>query len=86
VIRFANYARNRFATTNAPSADFSISLINKKSQSLPTAIGFFKRMMMKMNILFLAKYWGNILGKTAIYAYQVSERGGYMNLKINDTF
>jgi hypothetical protein len=39
-----------------------------------------------MYILFLAKYWVNTLGKTAMYAYQVSERGGYMDLKINDNF
>jgi hypothetical protein len=57
-----------------------------KSQSLTVAIGFFKRMTKKMNILFLAKYCSNILSKTAIYAYQVSERGGYMDLKINDNF
>ncbi|WP_166923170.1 PhzF family phenazine biosynthesis protein [Flavobacterium poyangense] len=30
----------------------------------------------------LAKYWGQILGKTEMRAYQTSERGGFMQLKI----
>lgn len=30
----------------------------------------------------LAKYWGNILGKKEMLAYQTSERGGFMRLKI----
>jgi PhzF family phenazine biosynthesis protein len=34
----------------------------------------------------LAKYWGNILGKSDMSAYQVSERGGYMDLKISNNF
>lgn len=30
----------------------------------------------------LAKYWGNILGKTEMKAWQASKRGGYLQLKI----
>ena len=30
----------------------------------------------------LAKYWGDILGKTEMRAYQCSQRGGFMNLKV----
>jgi PhzF family phenazine biosynthesis protein len=30
----------------------------------------------------LAKYWGDILGKAEMKAYQASKRGGYMHLKI----
>jgi PhzF family phenazine biosynthesis protein len=30
----------------------------------------------------LAKYWGDILDRTEMSAYQASKRGGYMNLKI----
>ena len=30
----------------------------------------------------LAKYWGDKLGKKKMSAFQASERGGYMNLKI----
>lgn len=34
----------------------------------------------------LAKYWGDILGKTEMKAYQASKRGGYLHLKvINET-
>jgi PhzF family phenazine biosynthesis protein len=34
----------------------------------------------------LAKYWGNILGKTEMKAFQASKRGGYLHLKIiNET-
>jgi PhzF family phenazine biosynthesis protein len=32
----------------------------------------------------LAKYWGSILAKSEMRAYQSSKRGGYMNLKIID--
>ncbi len=32
----------------------------------------------------LAKYWGDILGKTEMKAYQASKRGGYLQLKIID--
>lgn len=30
----------------------------------------------------LARYWGDILGKKEMKAYQLSKRGGYLNLKI----
>src|SRR5690606_6307978 len=32
----------------------------------------------------LAKYWGDLLGKTEMNAYQLSQRGGFMKLHILD--